>query len=244
MQSLSLQPTAARDEPFDLAAEVMRLESLLSVRQAEMTTLQAEMHEFKVRYTQIVGSRLAELAEIEHAIRQAEARLHGSDEDAEREEMEGEARGAGRTHGAEKTPVGNGLRKLFWSVAKLFHPDHASDEAEARRRHGIMAEASRAYREGDVESLHTLLGDEELQFFCTRVQAADTPEDLQDKLLTLKEELRTIEFGIKRLTQDGLYRTKLAADEEATHGRDALAEEAKRIGRQIVKARHRLTNLV
>jgi hypothetical protein len=76
------------------------------------------------------------------------------------------------------------------------------------------------------------------------VQADDTPEDLQDKLLSLKEELRTVEFGIKRLTQDGLYRIKLAADEEATHGRDALAEEAKRIGRQIVKARHRLTNLL
>jgi hypothetical protein len=243
MQSLSLQPSTARDEPFDLTGEVARLESLLSVRQLELTTLQEEMHKFKVRYTQIVGSRLAELAEIEQAIKQAEASLHGLVHDASAEEVSG-ADGFGQTHGAEKSQVGNGLRKLFWSVAKLFHPDHAADEAEARRRHQIMVEASRAYREGDAESLHTLLGDEELQFFCARVQPADTPENLQDKLLTLKEELRTVEFGIKRLTQDGLYRIKLAAEEEATHGRDALAEEAKRINRQIVKARHRLTNLI
>ncbi|MCA1565377.1 MAG: hypothetical protein LC803_07035 [Acidobacteria bacterium] len=244
MQSQSLQPSTARDEPFDLAGEVARLESLLSVRQMELTTLQEEMHKFKVRYTQVVGCRLAELAEIEQAIKQAEASLHDLANDAPAEEGDDGAYGVGKTRGAEKPPVGNGLRKLFWSVAKLFHPDHAADENEARRRHQIMVEASRAYREGDAESLHTLLGDEELQFYCARVQAADTPENLQDTLLSLKEELRTVEFGIKRLTQDGLYRIKLAADEEATHGRDALAEEAKRIDRQIVKARHRLTNLI
>jgi hypothetical protein len=250
MQSLSLQTNATRDEPIDLAAEVARLESLLSARQVELTTLQVEMHEFKVRYTQVVGSRLAELAEIEQAIRQAEARLmlHDANDDAATEEGEGEAGDTENKRGAEKSPVGNGLRKLFWSVAKLFHPDHASDEAEAGRRHQIMVEAGRAYREGDADSLHTLLGDEELHFYCTRVQTSDTPDDtpaaLQDKILSLKEELRTVEFGLKRLTQDGLYRTKLAAAEEAAHGRDALAEEAKRIGRQIVKARNRLTNLI
>jgi hypothetical protein len=244
MQSLSLHSSAARDEPFDLAAEVARLESLLSERQFELTSLQEEMHKFKVRYAQIVGGRLAELADIEQAIRKAEAGLYDLENDARAEAGEGTTGGIGKTHGAEKSAVGGSLRRLFWSVAKLFHPDHAADETEARRRHQIMVEASRAYREGDAESLHTLLGDEELQFYCTRVQAADTAEDLPDKLLSLKEELRTVEFGIKRLTQDGLYRIKLAADEEATHGRDALAEEAKRIGRQIVKARHRLTNLI
>lgn len=244
MQSLSLQPSAARDEPSDPAAEVARLESLLSERQFELTTLQVEMHKCKIRYTEIVGSRLAELAEIEQAIKQAEARLNDPEGDELGEEGEGASNDLGTTHGAEKSPVGNSLRKLFWSVAKLFHPDHAADETEARRRHQIMVEASRAYREGDAESLHTLLGDEELHFYCTRVQAADTPENLQDKIMSLREELRTVEFGIQRLTQNGLYRIKLAADAEATHGRDALAEEAKRINRQIVKARHRLTNLI
>jgi len=244
MQSLSLHSSTAREEPFDPAAEVARLESLLSERQIELTTLQEEMHGFKIRYTEIVGSRLAELAEIEQAIKQAEARLQEPEDDSPGEEPEGEANNFETTHGADKSAVGNSLRKLFWSVAKLFHPDHAADETEARRRHQIMVEASRAYREGDAESLHTLLGDEELHFYCTRVQAADTAEGLQDKLLSLKEELRTVEFGIQRLRQNGLYRIKLAADEEATHGRDALAEEAKRIKRQIVKARHRLTNLI
>ena len=244
MLSLSLQQSTAREEPFDLAVEVARLESLLSGRRIELTTLQEEMHKFKVRYAQIVGSRLAELAEIEQAIKKAEARLQDAEPDAPQATEDDEGHVAGATHASDGSPVGNGLRKLFWSVAKLFHPDHAADETEARRRHQIMVEASRAYREGDAESLHTLLGDEDLQFYCASVQAADTAENLQDKLFSLKEELRTVEFGLKRLTQDGLYRIKLAADTESTHGRDALAEEARRIDRQIVKARHRLTNLI
>lgn len=246
MQSLTLNPQAATNEPLDPAAEVLRLETLLAERQIELTTLQEELLKFKARYTQIVGSRLAELAEVEQAIKAAEARLNVTGDDAP---FEGDVDGsneAGRKMGAaEKLDVGGSLRKLFWSVAKLFHPDHAADEMEARRRHQIMVEASRAYREGDAESLSTLLGDEELQFYCTGApKAADDPEDLASRLLSLKEELRTVEFGIKRLTQDGLYRIKISAESEAAEGRDALAAEAARINRQIIKARHRLTNLV
>lgn len=242
MQSLTLNSQAAQDEPLDLAAEVARLESLLAERQLELTTLQEDLLKFKARYTQIVGSRLAELAEIEQAIKEAEARLHATHEEAP---VEGETDAkTGKALTAETLAVGNSLRKLFWSVAKLFHPDHAADEAEARRRHQIMVEASRAYREGDAESLSTLLGDEELQFYCTSTQATpDNPEDLPARLWSLKEELRTVEFGIKRLTQDGLYRIKVSAEHEAAQGRDALAQEAQRIARQITKARHRLTNL-
>lgn len=247
MHSLTLHPQAARDEPLDPAAEVARLETLLSERQLELTTLQEEMHKFKARYTQIVGSRLAELAEVEQAIKEAEARLRHGDAFVDAP-VEGEVDGANRTGkslSAETLAVGNSLRKLFWSVAKLFHPDHAADEPEARRRHQIMVEASRAYREGDAESLSTLLGDEELQFYCTGTQATadNNPEDLPARLWSLREELRTVEFGIKRITQDGLYRIKLSAEREAAHGRDALAQESQRIARQITKARHRLTNL-
>jgi septum formation topological specificity factor MinE len=245
MQSLTLNPQAAEtNEPLDPAAEVLRLETLLAERQIELTTLQEELLKFKARYTQIVGSRLAELAEVEQAIKAAEARLHIEGDDARCEDdVEGANRAGGKTGAAEKSAMGGSLRKLFWSVAKLFHPDHAADETEARRRHQIMVEASRAYREGDAESLSTLLGDEELQFYCTGTQATDDPEDLTSRLLSLREELRTVEFGIKRLTQDGIYRIKISAEREAAEGRDALAEEAARIQRQIVKARHRLTNL-
>jgi hypothetical protein len=236
MQSLELHSNATKTGPANLGEEVARLEIELSARRAELTSLQEEFRIFKARYTETVGSRLAELSEVERAIKEAEARLLGVEADAEEDELEAEETPA-------SAPVAQSLRKLFWSVAKLFHPDHAGDEREARRRHTVMAEASRAYREGDAESLHALLGDEELQYFCATTHAHVETEDLATRLIRLKEELRTVEFGIKRLKQNALYQLQQRVAEEAQHGRDALAAQAERINRQSIKAKHRLENL-
>ena len=239
MSSLSLEPSAANCTPPSVEEEVARTESLLAERSAELNALREEFQEFKVRYTQVVGSRLAELAEVESEIREAERRLLGEDEpgDEDADDATGEAQAS------RAAPVGKGLRKLFWSVARMFHPDHAADDAEARRRHAVMAEASRAYREGDVESLHALLGDEELQLYCATTHGHEEEHDLTAKLVRLKEELLTVEFGLKRIRQDALYRLKLKTDEEARHGRDALAQMAESVTRQIAKARRRLAHL-
>lgn len=242
MQSLSLHSSANKNEALDLAVEVARLESALIERRDELVALQEEFQQFKVRYTQMVGSRLADLAEIERAIKTAETQRLGVDAEVESEAPDDEEVHVAAQE-ASKSPIAKSVRKLFWAVAKMFHPDHAADAQEARRRHTIMAEASRAYREGDVESLHTLLGDEELHFFCTGANIEDDPQDLASQLVALKEELRTVEFGIKRLKLNGLYQLKLGIDKEAQSGRDALAEQAERIDRQIVKARRRLAHL-
>lgn len=239
MHSLSLHPSFEKTGAPDLAAEIARLETLLEERRDELVALQEEFRHFKSLYTQVVGSRLAELEEIERAIKEAEARTLGVVHEAESEETE--APSASQTVILESGKTG--LRKLFWSVARLFHPDHAADELEARRRHTVMAEASRAYREGDIDSLHTLLGDEELRSYCASAHAAEETEDLTSKLLRLKEELRTVEFGIKRIKQDSLYRLKLTVEETAARGKDALAETAATINRQITKARRRLEHL-
>ena len=240
MQSLSLHETASQNAPPDLELQISELESLLIERRRELVALQQELRAFKERYTQIVGSRLAELGEVERSIKEAEARLFELETEAENEMEEDSA------HQAQASTVTSGktaLRKLFWSVARLFHPDHATDEKEAQRRHAVMAEASRAYQDGDVESLHTLLGDEQLQFFCTSQGAEEAEEDLTSQFLRLKGELSTIEFGIKRIRQDGLYHLKLKVDEDALNGRDALAMMSENINRQIAKARHRLEHL-
>jgi hypothetical protein len=241
MQSLSLHSSAEKNASTELAQELLRLQSLLSERRVQLLALQEELRAFRARYTQVVGSQLAELAEVERALREAERQTLGTDE---RDEEDADGTANGVVQESTTLPVKTSLRKLFWSVAKMFHPDHAPDEMEARRRHTIMAEASRAYSEGDVESLNTLLGDEELRFFCASAQGHEQEaEDLGSKLLNIKEELRTIEFGIKRIRQDGLYRLKLSVDEEAARGRDALREQAEQLRRQITKARRRLEHL-
>ncbi|HYH84902.1 MAG TPA: hypothetical protein VEX60_05420 [Pyrinomonadaceae bacterium] len=239
-QSFQLQPSGAKAAPEDPASEAARLADLLEERAAELRGLQEELRAFKTRYAQIIGPRLSELAEVEREIRRAEARLVGLEEE---DEEDGGDAGAD-FYAASPSPSGKtGLQKLFWSVARLFHPDHASDEAEAKRRHSIMAEASRAYSDGDVESLHTLLGDEHLQSYCASASREDEPQDLATRILNLKEELITVEFGIRRVKQDRLYQLMLAADADAEQGRDALAQMADQIARKITKARNRLAHL-
>jgi hypothetical protein len=243
MQSLSLHETAARRAPADLEQEISELDDLLEKRRAELVALQEEFREFKARYTEVVGSRLAELTEVERSIKEAEARLFNLETEDE-DDATGSTAAADEAKPHASASGKTALRKLFWSVARLFHPDHAADETEAKRRHEIMAEASRAYQAGDVESLSTMLGDEQLQFFCTAQGAADDgEEDLTNRLLRLKGELSTIEFGIRRIRQDGLYRLKLKTDEDARQGRDALSLMAENINRQITQARHRLEHL-
>jgi hypothetical protein len=234
MHGPNIHPTAPG--AADPAREIERLETVLAERKAELTRLQDELRDFKARYAHVVGGPLAELAELERAIRAAEEQRLGVEA--------GDAETADDHATPDSPPAGATLRRLFWSVAKLFHPDHASDDAEANRRHAIMAEASRAYREGDAESLNTLLGDEELQFYCATARGdTDGEADAAARLFNLKEELRAVEFGIKRVHQDGLYQLKLRAEEESARGRDTLAETAERTRRQIVKARRRLEHL-
>lgn len=236
MNGLDLHKSASAREAVDPAAEVGRLEALLEGRRAELSKLQEEFREFKSRYAEVVGGTLAELAEVEQEILQAEARVLGLEDDREED-------GPSHFFDAPPAPGKTGLRKLFWSVARMFHPDHAADEDEARRRHTIMAEASRAYRDGDVESLSTLLGDEQLQSYCASSSREDEPETAAARLINLKEELVTIEFGIRRLGQDRLYRLMLSSAEEARQGRDQLAQMADTVRRKIVKARNRLAHI-
>ncbi len=240
MHGLHLQTSQSRAEAPDPAAEAERVAALLGERRAELTALQEEFREFKERYARTVGGRLSELAEVEAEIRLAEARLAGVEEEGGAAEE-----GGPDLYGTAPSaaPAKSGLRKLFWSVARMFHPDHASDEEEARRRHQIMAEASRAYRDGDVESLSTLLDDEQLQSYCATSAREDEPVDAAARLLHLKEELITIEFGIKRLKQDRLYHLMLKAADESREGRDALAQMAQSVTRKIAKARNRLAHL-
>jgi hypothetical protein len=243
MQSISLHTPETEKEPLNIAGEIARLEALLAERRRELAALQEEMRVFRARYTEVIGSRLAELAEIEREIKRAKARLLGlEDESAEAAASSDDESDAQSTQPGA-LPVGKAMRKLFWAVAKMFHPDHAADEREARARHTVMAEASRAYREGDVESLHTLLGDEQLQSLCAAGGNDAGTDDPEARLLGLEIELRTVEFGIKRIRQDGLYHTRLKVEAEAREGRDALAQMAEQIDRQIVKARHRLAHL-
>src|SRR5918911_478607 len=110
MHDVQLQTSAGRVGAPDPALEVERIAALVEERGAELKALQEELREFKERYARTVGARLAE---------RAEARLAGLEEDET--EADGEGRPDFYDAAPSAAPAKGALRKLFWSVARMFH---------------------------------------------------------------------------------------------------------------------------
>lgn len=64
-------------------AELATLETRLAERELDLATLQAELRSFERTYVRIVGTRLAELDEIQAQIAEAEARSKPKDRKAQ-----------------------------------------------------------------------------------------------------------------------------------------------------------------
>ena len=227
-------------EKLDVAQEIARLEGLLAERKRELKDEQAVLRAFKERYARVVGRKYAELAAVERAIKKTETQLFDlPEEDAPETAPPFDESALGETSQGK-----NSLRKMFWKVAQLFHPDHAANDAEAQRRNSIMAQASRAYQEGDADKLAEFLGDEDLKFFCATANPAEEGQlNPAEYILELKDELRTIAYGLKRVRQDALHSVRLKTQNALEQGRDELLETASRLERRIVKARNRLAQL-
>src|ERR1041385_2346729 len=60
-------------------AELAALEAELAQRELDLATLQAELHAFESQYLKVVGSRYAELEEIEARMAEAQRKAYGQD---------------------------------------------------------------------------------------------------------------------------------------------------------------------
>jgi hypothetical protein len=225
---------------LDTAQEIARLEALLEEKRAELKAAQEELRAFKERYARIVGRKYIELAHVERAIKRAESALFNLPE----EDLTDEIPAFNDDKAGETSQVKNSLRKMFWKVAQLFHPDHASDDKESARRHAVMSEATRAYQDGDADKLAELLGDDDLKFFCaTAGETNDGAFDPAEYILELKDELRTLDYGLRRVRQDPLHHVMRQTQAAHEQGRDDLQETAARLERRLKKARNRLVQL-
>ena len=241
--NLELEPVAASllkhetDEERLLRDEADALEIRLRERQAELALTESEWNEFRARYIEAVGGAYAELEEVERQIAELEpVRDEVADEEPE-DEAEAEATAETSSEGAAARGLKQ-VRKLFWRVAKMLHPDLASDDAERDRRHELMTEASQAYREGDLDRLSSLLDDES-------DSTSVTPElselaALRSRVAQLKRELHRVETDIKHFAESPFFGVKIRCDDAARRGRDLLSEMRAHVADQIVDARRRL----
>ena len=245
--------TPEEEELTKKLAELASLESTLVQKELELRTLQAQLRVFEAEYFRIVGIRYAELDEIKAKILEFQARRNPENEKARQraeqarfraEESAKETRGFLEKEKPKKFSPSESLKNLYRRVAKSIHPDLATDERECARRQRLMAEANRAYEEGNEARLEAILRGWESS--PDRVNGEGVGAELIRvirKIAQVEERLQAIESEIAKLKGSELYRLKLKVEEAERKGRDLLHEMASQLDDEISLARQKLNNL-
>jgi DnaJ-domain-containing protein 1 len=230
--------------------ELDALESELSQRELELATLQAELHAFERRYLRIVGVRYAELDEIESQIAELLARQQPQDDRAKEQAAKARTRAdeSARAAGVAKNQEADAdfkpsadLKKLYREVAKRIHPDLTTDEKERARRHEIMAEANRAYENGDETKLRSIL--DEWESSPDTVKGEGVGAELVRLIRKVHQVERRLDEIGEQLTQlktSEISQLKAKVEEVAKDGRDLLREMAVNLDSEVVNTKKRL----
>lgn len=232
--------------------ELFELETELAQRELDLATFQGELHTFEARYIRIVGVCYAELDEIEAQIAEAEARLKPKDNKIQEEAAQARAQAQASAQAAgidqepreEKFSPSESLKTLYREVAKCIHPDLATDEKERTRRQQLMADANRAYEEGDEAKLRAILA--EWENSPESVEGEGTAAELVRvirKIAQVEKRLRVIETEITQLEESDLYQLNTKVEVAENEGRNLLDEMASRVKKEIASASERLARI-
>ena len=226
-----------RDDIDTLRARAGELEADLEVRRSELSRLKTDLAEFRLRYRREVGLLHDELEELERGIAELEL-----GEFARRLDEEGAAAAdaAPPLDTAARTLTSDGVRRLFRDVAKAIHPDRATGE-DRDRRHTLMIEANRAYALGDEERLRRILEAWENSPEAVRGEDATAArERLLRRIAEIEEQRIAIDGEMAELKQSPLWQLKTMVDEAAGRGKDLIADQIRRLKRDVIAARNRL----
>lgn len=250
---ISRKQTPEERELDSKKSDLAILEAELAERELDLATLQGSLHAFESRYLCIVGTCYAELDELE--ARLAEANLQGNPRDRKLHQQAAEARAramesAGASGAAQyggqnvQFAPADDLKRLYREVARRVHPDLTTDERERTRRHQLMAEANRAYEEGDEGKLRGILNDWQSSPESVEGEgiAAELVRTIR-KLYQVKQRLSDIAAAIAQLTHSELYELKEKTEAALSNGEDLLAQMAELLRVQIALARARLDEL-
>ncbi|HEX7714976.1 MAG TPA: molecular chaperone DnaJ [Bacillota bacterium] len=231
--------------------ELTALETELAQRELDLTTLKTELQLFQDRYLKALGDLYSRLDDLQARIAQRKGSFHPRDKHIPKEETQTgpkventskdtdttktEKTGAKRSHHFRPTEQ---LKKLYREVAKRIHPDLAGSEKERTRYQKLMAEANRAYREGDELQLQALLSQSG--------QPLESPREdeyqirlgrIERRIGLIRERLKAIDAEIATLECSTLYEMRFKVEEAEKKGIDLLAEMASYLRRQIARAR-------
>ncbi len=248
-------PPLQSENVFDSRhAEFEALSKDLSEHELELATLETKLSEFEKRYARTVGVLFAELDELEKEIAKELFRLNPTQE--YQQGFQRAERKAKSSHDAvgsegviknEKKPFApsDELKNLFRKVAKMIHPDLATDEHERAYRTSLMARANEAYKNGDLKALEQILDE-----WGHRDQATFPEEAIPSRLDQLEQatlqiiaRIKAIEERIANLKKSELYELMIKVEQAQLEGRDLLGNMVKNLHYQIQAATGLLESL-
>jgi hypothetical protein len=255
MSQPSVRITKPEDEELRRKkAELSLLESQLVDRELYLTSVRSDLAVFERKYVRAVGQLYAELDEIE--AKTAEEFARNLPQNVQAQSAAGRARdraAASRSAvdlslaagaAANANSQSQSLRSLYREVAKRIHPDLAIDSADRARRQRLMADANRAYEEGDEDRLRAIL--EEYEISPETVSGEGTAAELVRvirKIAQIQRRLEQIKWEVQELRESELWELKTRVEQAAEAGRDLLAEIAEDLTAQIAISRERLESL-
>jgi hypothetical protein len=233
-------------------AELAALETQLAQRELDCATLRIELRAFEQLYLRIVGVKFAEIDDLEAQIAEARSRRNRVDEPAR--QRAGEARAKATESAAAASAIelahvegftpSDDLKRLYREIAKRIHPDLATDDTERAKRNQLMAEANRAYANGDEARLRAILDEWETSPDAVTGDGvgAELVRTLR-KIHQVQARLATLENEMAALTGSELAVLKARAESEQMNGLDVLAKMAEQLGGQIVQLRQKRDGL-
>jgi hypothetical protein len=225
--------------------ELALLQVQLAERELYVANLRAELTGFEGRYLRQVGVLYAELDDWSAKIAELVAEESGTDEArsaaTQARAQAAESRSASHSEVAESKQFAPSpeLKSLYREVAKRVHPDLASDDTDRTQRERLMAQANRAYENGDAEALRRIL--QEYEGSPDSVRGTGVAADLVRILRQLKQvrnRLAQIEEEIASLGKSDIAILQAKAEDAGKKGRDLLAEMAANVQGRINVARH------
>lgn len=246
---------AAKPEEIELEKKRRKLERLkdrLADREEEMAELRAELEQTEANYTMEVGRFYAELDEIEALIAEEDLKLVPDDEEIKKkveelrrraEESAAELAEANQSCNNKFNPTPE-AKKAYHNLARMIHPDLATDDAERERRHTLMARLNDAYADGDQNLLNKLV--EEYR---------DSPDfvrgdSIGDELVRVIRQISQVAARLRELKSEKLkaelsesYAMREKVRAEQLEGRNYFRQMSERTKTHIMKAKRRLENL-
>ena len=227
--------------------ELEVLESSLADRELQVTSLRAELNVFEQKYMSEIGSLYAELDEINAQF--AEQRAVESPDDERLMEAAHEAREkANRTYAAIPTDATRKnfaptveLKRLYREIARRVHPDLTLDHKDRVRREALMADANKAYQNGDETALQQVLANYECAPEAVKGDGAGAELVRTIRRISqIRERLDELNVEANKLIQSDLQKLRVRVTEAARNGQNLFLELSGRLEQQIAKVKNEI----